>query len=284
MKRRSLHDSLIIACVACVGISALLVVWRATLEATPGTDSALPSQSTTPPDTRPPLIQEGLAAEPSPGGSEEHVPSQHLETVGETSAGLTGLGLELKGTVVTGFEGYNVAIIECLGKQGVYREGDRVGEVMIQKVLRNKAIVRVVDRDEVLVMDFQRDSTAIPATIQPEQDIQPSPSNADPSISLERAELLSSSEDVHGLMKSARLHPQMKGNKSAGFLVSSIKPGSLLAKMGLRNGDTIVGVNGEPITSAQQAMDFYKSLVEGEKIALKIKRRGHQQTLELEIE
>ncbi|MBW2260310.1 MAG: hypothetical protein JRF18_07640, partial [Deltaproteobacteria bacterium] len=97
MKRRCLHDSVVIACVACVGIFALLGMWSASPEANPGTDSALLSQSTTPPDTRPPIIQEGLAAEHSPGSYEEHVPSQHLETVGETSAGLTGLGLELKG-------------------------------------------------------------------------------------------------------------------------------------------------------------------------------------------
>jgi len=252
MKGRSLHNSVVIACVACVGIFALLGVWTATLEANPG--------------------------------SEEHVPPQHDEAVGKTPAGLTGLGLELKGTVVTGFEGYNLAIIECIGKQGVYREGDHVGGVQIQKVFRNKAVVRVVDRDEVLVMDFQRDSTDATAMIQREPDTQPSAGDPDPSISLDRAELLSSVEDVQGLMKSARIHPQTKGNQSAGFLVSSIKPGSLLAKMGLRNGDTIVGVNGEPVTSAQQAMDFYKSLVEGKKIALEIKRRGQQETLQIVVE
>jgi type II secretion system protein C len=204
-------------------------------------------------------------------------------TPGSTS-GQTDLGLELKGTVVTGYEGYNLAVIECLGKQGVYREGDRVGEVEVQKVFRNKAIVRVVDRDELLVMDFQRDSTATPPTMQPELDTPQSSSDSAPTISPDRAEMLSSVEDVEGLMKSARLHPQMKGDKSTGFLVTSIKPGSLLAKMGLRNGDTIVGVNGEPITNVQQAMDFYKSLVEGERIALKIKRRGQQETVELVVE
>jgi type II secretion system protein C len=201
-----------------------------------------------------------------------------------STSGVQDLGLELKGTVVTGYEGYNLAVIECLGKQGVYREGDRVGEVEVQKVFRNKAIVRVVDRDELLVMDFRRDSTATPPAMQPEPDTQPSATNSDPSVSLERAELLSSVDDVQGLMKSARLHPQMKGDKSSGFLVSSIKPGSLLAKMGLRNGDMIVGVNGEPINSVEQAMDFYKALVEGKKIVLEIKRRGQQEIVELVVE
>lgn len=282
MKRRLLYDPVIIACVVSAGILVILGVWRTPLKANPGNDSA---RSATPTVSHPPVVQQHLVPEPQTQASEEHLPSQHSDTPGELCSGLTDLGLELKGTVVTGFDGYNVAIIESVGKQGVYREGDRIGgSVRLQKVFRNKAIVKLVDRDEVLVMDFQRDSAATPETMQSEPDTQPSAGDSEPSIGTNRAELLSSVEDVQGLMKSARIHPQGKGNESAGFLVSSIKPGSLLAKMGLRNGDTIIGVNGEPVTSVQQATDFYKSLVEGKKIVLEIRRRGQKETVKLKIE
>ena len=210
--------------------------------------------------------------------------SAPLEANPGADTGQTGPNLELKGTVLTGFDGYNLAVIECLGKQGVYREGDRIDGVQVQKIFRNKAIVRVLDKDELLVMDFQRDPVGTPALVQQDPDTPVSGSNSEHSISLNRAELLSSVEDVQGLMKSARLHPRIKDSTLPGFLVSSIRPGSLLAKMGLRNGDTIVGVNGKPITSAQQAIDFYKSLVQGEKIALEIKRRGQRETVELVVE
>jgi hypothetical protein len=58
-------------------------------------------------------------------------------------------------------------------------------------------------------------------------------------INLEREELESSLADLNQLMRKVRIRPHVEGNRPGGFLVSNIKPGSLFAKMGLRNGDVI---------------------------------------------
>jgi type II secretory pathway component PulC len=54
--------------------------------------------------------------------------------------------------------------------------------------------------------------------------------------------------------------------------------------MGLRNGDVIKGVNDEAITSPEQAIELYESLIEGGEIALEIKRGRRNRELRYEIQ
>jgi general secretion pathway protein C len=186
--------------------------------------------------------------------------------------------------VVTGCQGPSVAIIERFRTQEIYHEGDRVGQAQIQRVLRNKAIIRIGSRDEPLCTEFEKNATDAPVVKLPGQDRQQPTANTHPPICLDRAEIVSSFEDLHQLMKQIRIHCYQEGEKPAGFLVSSIKPDSLFAKMGLRNGDIIMGMNDKPVASVQQAMDFYKTFMDGRDIALQIKRRGRPQTLRFEVQ
>jgi general secretion pathway protein C len=90
--------------------------------------------------------------------------------------------------------------------------------------------------------------------------------------------------DLNELMQQVRIRPFMEGRNPAGFLVSNIKPGSLFSKMGLRNGDVIQGVNGESITTPDQAIELYESLMEGGAIDLDIKRGRRTQKLQYAVE
>jgi general secretion pathway protein C len=66
--------------------------------------------------------------------------------------------------------------------------------------------------------------------------------------------------------------------------VTDIKPGSIFAKMGLRNGDVIQKINDEGISSPEQAIELYQSLMEGGGIALEIKRGQKSETINYEVE
>ena len=286
MKRRSLYDIVVLAGFIWLGVSALLALWSARLEANPATDPPPVSESGRPSALALPLDQQSLNAESNRfEGSEVGNPSPRGEiSVQRVPLTVHGVDIRLKGTVVAGSQGLNVAIVERLGRQEICHEGDRVGQVQIQKVLRHKAIIKIDGRDELLAMEFQKNSSDAPTSKLQGKDGQQPASNAYPPIRLDRAELASSFEDLHKLMKSVRIHRYKEGKEQGGFLVTSIKPGSLLAKMGLRNGDMIIGVNDESVTRVQQATDFYKALVEGGYLSLEIKRRGHPQTLQFEIQ
>jgi general secretion pathway protein C len=62
-------------------------------------------------------------------------------------------------------------------------------------------------------------------------------------------------------------------------MLSQVRPNSFFSKMGLRNGDIIQGVDGEPITSPDDIMDLYEELKEGSSVSLQIGRRGQNKTL-----
>ena len=194
------------------------------------------------------------------------------------------LGLKLVGTVVANKPEESSAIIEDLTsrKQEVYHEGDEVKNTRIKKILRHNVIINTGTRDEVLTMlpEESTEKSSVPSRPTPKR---PMPSQSS-SIQLDREELESQMADLNELMQQVRIRPFMEGKNPAGFLVSNIKPGSLFSKMGLRNGDVIQGVNGETITTPDQAIELYESLMEGGTIDLDIKRGRRTQKLRYAVE
>lgn len=193
------------------------------------------------------------------------------------------LGLKLVGTVVANKPEESSAIIEdrSTRKQEVYQEGDRVKQALIKRILRHNVVINTGRRDEVLSMVPEESTRKTPAPERaPRTRRRPAARGA---IRLDREELESQMANLNELMQQVRIRPFMEGKRPAGFLVSNIKPGSLFSKMGLRNGDVIQGVNGETITTPDQAVELYESLMEGGEIALEIKRGRRKQNLRYEI-
>ncbi len=220
------------------------------------------------------------------GGSSEglsEVQAEKVDIEGMPVA-LKSLGLKLVGTVVADKAEESSAIIEDLTsrKQEVYREGDEVKTARIKKILRHNVIINTGRRDEVLTMLPEESTEKSSAPARPTRG---RPTGAETSsIQLDREELESQMADLNELMQQVRIRPFMEGRNPAGFLVSNIKPGSLFSKMGLRNGDVIQGVNGATITTPDQAIELYESLMEGGEIDLDIKRGRRTQKLRYAVE
>lgn len=68
-----------------------------------------------------------------------------------------------------------------------------------------------------------------------------------------------------------------------GFRLSAIRRGSLLEKLGIKNGDIVHGVNGNPLNSTQAAMKVYETLRNEKSFNFEITRRNQRQTLEYEV-
>jgi general secretion pathway protein C len=66
----------------------------------------------------------------------------------------------------------------------------------------------------------------------------------------------------------------MRPFAGGGFLVSQIQPGSLYEKLGLRAGDVIKGVNGQPINTAEDAMRLYQQMATLAGAQMEIMRGG----------
>jgi general secretion pathway protein C len=68
-------------------------------------------------------------------------------------------------------------------------------------------------------------------------------------------------------------------SKSGGFQVQQIQAGSLYEKLGLRAGDVIKVVNGQPVNSAEDAMRLYQQMSNIDAVQLEITRDGKSENL-----
>ncbi len=68
--------------------------------------------------------------------------------------------------------------------------------------------------------------------------------------------------------------PNFENGLPAGYKLFQIVPGSIYDKLGLKNGDTIVGLNGEQVNDIQKALDFMNGLKTMNHLELKVKREG----------
>jgi len=166
-------------------------------------------------------------------------------------------------------------------KQELNREGDKVGEALLKKILRNKVVLKTDKGDEVLTMELEeaQESTQVASAPVAPETAAPQPS----AIRLKRSEVDPYFADLNQFKEQVITHPVDEGGKSAGFLVRNIRRGSVLWKMGLRNRDVITGVNGGAITGPDEAERLLMILKEGGEISIEIKRRGRLQELRLEI-
>jgi type II secretory pathway component PulC len=74
--------------------------------------------------------------------------------------------------------------------------------------------------------------------------------------------------------QSARLIPVFKKGRAQGFKVLGLRPGSLLALLGLRNGDEVREINGFDLTSPERALEAYVSLRSATELRVGLLRSG----------
>ncbi|MBW2219323.1 MAG: PDZ domain-containing protein [Deltaproteobacteria bacterium] len=193
----------------------------------------------------------------------------------------TDLKLKLWGTV-TGQIGKAYAVIEETGnrKQNLYRVGDAIQNATVKAIRREKVVLDVDGRDEVLSMEKVSESTSSLRHIAKTDRSQPSRAMK---ISLQRSQIESAMENITELMSQVKVRPHFSDGKPDGIMLSSIKPRSIFRRMGLRSGDIITGVDGRDIESVDDALQFYENLSSSSNLKLQLKRRGREQTIDYTI-
>jgi len=181
------------------------------------------------------------------------------------------LGLRLVGTAVTHDPTKNFAIIEVqtTGNQRAYREGDRVGDLLIKKVLPDYVVLGTKVGDQMLFIGHGGSGGSNESSPQMAR--------------LDRKEIDSVLPDYMQLIQEIRVRPHFEAGQPAGFLIYNIEPGSIFSRMGLENGDAIKAVNGRPVATTQEAIDFYDALKTGTTVSLKIQRGESTQELNFVI-
>jgi len=294
MKHRWLYNILVLTVIVYFAVNSVVSVLEVKLIPPPAVDAPPVKASVKQTNALRPLDQYAIVSERNlfgGSGTGQQAGSADGVNLDDIPLALKNLGLKLVGTVFTGVPAESLAFIEDLTarKQETYREGDRVKQVLVKKILRQSVIINTGKRDEMLSMEEPEETAGKPGAPGPTARYQPPrpPVPTTPpstSTTLQRQEVESSLTDLNQLMQQVRIRPYLEANKPAGFLVSDIKPGSIFAKMGLRNGDVVQKINDQNISSPEQAIELYQGLMEGGEIALEIKRGQKSEKINYEVQ
>jgi general secretion pathway protein C len=105
----------------------------------------------------------------------------------------------------------------------------------------------------------------------------------DTSWVIDRREVDQAMANLSQLITQIRVVPNMRDGQADGFKVFSIRPNSLFAKIGIRNGDVIKEVNGLQLNGVDQAYQALTKLQGASSISTNIMRGNSPVTLSYEI-
>jgi general secretion pathway protein C len=201
----------------------------------------------------------------------------------------TELKVKLLGTTAGQVETAPAAFIEDqkTREQKMYRPGDMVQNAVIKLVLREKVVLTVEGKDEVLVQEEPgaikggpsgagRADVGAPPRAASSESIQ--------QVAVKEEQIQKAMDNLSDLMTQATFRPHIEDGQPAGISITGIKPNAIFRKLRLRNGDVITGVNGQSIESVEDAMKVFPTLSTDGPIQVNIKRRGREETLEYKIE
>ena len=195
----------------------------------------------------------------------------------------TSLDLILLGTAPINHE-ESYAIIEDKQKrsQDIYHIGDSVKNAVIKNILRNKVILNVNGKDEILLKADTPTQTGDISPVSPAN--RPSVPQREGSvpartITLQRSEVEKSFSNIQELLTQASIKPHYSDGEADGLAITGIRANSIFRKIGLRNGDIVKSVKGNEIKSAEDLASLYGDLQNDETMEIKIIRRGRERNI-----
>ncbi|HIJ55901.1 MAG TPA: PDZ domain-containing protein [Deltaproteobacteria bacterium] len=197
----------------------------------------------------------------------------------------TRLLVKLWGTVTSG-EDSSYAIIEDKNKkdQNLYRIGDTIQNATVKEILREKVVLNVQGKDEVLEIEkLEAGGGGGVSRPQPQkQEVAGPPSVR--RIRLKRSQLENALKSEEDISKQAEVKLHFTDGRQDGIILTGILPNSVYRRLGLRNGDILLGIDEADIQSAEDVSSVRQRLSSSSELTLKIKRRGRLTTMNYTIE
>jgi len=192
------------------------------------------------------------------------------------------LNVKLIGTVVAGVKSAAVVSVNGSQKQQVFFLDEEIQpQVVLRAVEATEIVVENHGKRERISIEAGKSIVAVQSN-QVRQVARPAARRLDRRI--DKRHLQSQMRNFSTLLSQARVTPHFTNKKADGFIISEIVKGSLYEEIGLKNGDVIQKVNGESVTSAEQAMRMYRELQNSTFIDVEINRGGSLQQVSYSIQ
>ena len=160
-------------------------------------------------------------------------------------------------------------------KQSLFNEEDNVYNVAILKIILRKKVILFYNNEEwILEMDFKNKNGLFSEK----------KSNLSEKIILKRSFVNNAIGNMNNLVKQIKIKPYLSKGKSSGFLVSRIKHNSLFQKMGLKNGDIIMKIDGKEIKSINDALKTYHNINAISDINIELQRKGKTKEINYHVQ
>lgn len=220
---------------------------------------------------------------------------QDVPKISTAEATKTRLNIKLIGTAVFSIPTLSTAIIQDVGQQkvNVLHIGDRIQDATLIKVERYRVHLKRGTGVEYLDANIENvgasptlgQSSLLPA---------PEPTNSEATgeegiewtsetdAVVDGKFLESSLKDMSKILQEARMVPNMVNGQQRGFKVFAIKGGSIYEKIGLKNNDVLLEVNGRELKGLQD-MDFLMGLQHAKSLKLNVERGGARKSFSYEI-
>ncbi|MDQ6974781.1 MAG: type II secretion system protein N [Mariprofundaceae bacterium] len=185
------------------------------------------------------------------------------------------LNIKLIGTIVAGERSAAIVIMDNKQKQQFFSLHETMQyQVTLEEVEANAIVVnnhgkpeRITLKKETVLMNTRMPAHTNTPVVRPAPRYQPR-------RMIRRSHLNQQMRNFPKLLSQARVIPHFSQGKSDGFTIVDIVPGSLYEQIGLQNNDVIHKVNGQAVTSAEQAMTMYQTLQHASSIDLELLRAG----------
>jgi general secretion pathway protein C len=197
------------------------------------------------------------------------------------------LNVRLTGTVVGGAPANSFAMILDVARrdESLYRLGDKVlGEGVVVKIDRDQVVLRRGEAEQVLRLFEEEEPPQRTAAVVPFGSAPPEAVGQDEfRFVVDRGEIDEALSDMPRLLTQARLLPNFRAGQTDGFRIFNIVPGSLFARIGLKNGDVLHRINDTPIDDPTKFMGIFQELKDETHISVDLVRGGDRKTFEYEI-
>ncbi len=173
----------------------------------------------------------------------------------------------------------DLALVSIDGETTLVRPGQSLKGWELHLIEPGTATWKSGTRTRILKMwqkkDLPADSASRPSPALPDQ-------SGSSKVALAREEVRPFLNDPNSLLQMAQFSPYDRDGER-GFEISSIRSGSMLQKLGIRNRDVLTRIDGRPITGPTELLKAYSSLAQSSLVTMDILRQGENLSFVVEI-
>ncbi len=207
---------------------------------------------------------------------------------GDGIAQKTNLPLTLIGTVVLRDERKSIATIEDKSQNMVFpvRIGDTLNDrIEITKIMHLKVefINKSNNRLEFVEIVEDMPTLRVEATHAAGKAEGGITKMDETHIQLDQKIIKDGMANLNEVLQQARAIPNFENGMPDGYKILQIVPGSIFDKLGIKNGDVVVALNGEPVNDPGKALGLLNDLPNANHVDIGVKRGGRKMNMSYDI-